>query len=79
MSSNRNRRFLMLTVAVAVTTLVSACSVTTGGFSPSRSPNTNNNLKSRYGSYQSQSMMSSVHSMMRTTSAQGGYLDHVYY
>ena len=78
MSSTWNRRLAMFAVAVAVSALVQACSVTTGGFAPSRSPNTNGSLTSRYTPYGNHST-STLHSMMRTTSEKGGYMDHVYY
>ena len=81
MSSNRNRRLLMLAVAVAGSALLQACAVTTGGFVPSRSENLNHSVLPTYRneSFHLRTAPATPHSLMQTAPEKGGFHDFVYY
>ena len=78
MGSNRNRRLLMVSLAVAGTALLQACAVTTGSFVPSRSAATNRSMTSHYDVLRMQSTPATPHALMRTAHEKG-FHDHVYY
>ncbi|MEP6618671.1 MAG: hypothetical protein ABJE47_05135 [bacterium] len=60
--STKNRRFLMLAVAVMGSALLQACAVTTGGFVPTREP-----LRSQYELLRPRGFSNVPHSLMTTT------------
>ncbi len=78
MRSNLDRRLVMLAVAVGGAVLLQACAVTTGGFTPSRSPNSNASMTSHYDVTHMQSTPNTPHSLMRTTSEKG-YRSRLHY
>lgn len=78
MNSRINGRLLALAFALAGSAMLQACAVTTGGFVPSRSVNTNRSMTSHYDVLHHQSTPSGGYRIVSTKSG-GGMYDYRYY
>ena len=75
---SRSSRIVSLAVALAVASLLQACAVTTGGFSPIRASANNRSMTSQFDVLRQGSMPRNVVGRMQTTHEKG-YLDFRYY
>ena len=77
MNSRINRRLVALAFALVGAAMLQACAVTTGGFTASRSVNSNRSMTSRYDVLRQQSAPSGGHRIVSTRD--GGVFDFRYY
>ena len=77
MNTRINRRLVALAFALVGSAMLQACAVTTGGFVPNRSTNTNRSMTSHYDVTRQSS--GSSHYRIVSTKSGGGMYDYRYY
>lgn len=79
MNPRTNRRMISLVCALAGTAVLQACAMTTGQYSPQRTPATNRSMVNRYDAYGQPVARRSVNRTMTVVHENGGVHDFRYY